>query len=312
MIEIKYINCLKNNNNNNNYYTFIFLNNNNKIIIYNNTKNHYNCKLDTKNKLYINDAITNTFENTYFIKLKPLDKININVKNTNNLSKLKIKITKNKSQKILYDDCCTTNLKLKNKITIVNPKCMTYISNVLKNKFIDNGWDCVVVDICDYDIIIHQVIQEPNHYILLYCVFLIDTSKLIPGKYIIYQLEQNINNQLSQHYSILYKENKLFDIFNNAKLLIDYNKQNQFFFKNFINITPKLMNIPFKYDYYTNNELNNKLNDYTNNYYDILFIGCINERRQNIIDKLKKKYYIYIPPKPVYDYELYNLFKSYS
>ena len=43
--------------------------------------------------------------------------------------------------------------------------------------------------------------------------------------------------------------------------------------------------------------------------YDIVFIGYINNRRQDILDKIKTKYNLYIPEDSIYDKDLYNLYK---
>uniref|UniRef100_A0A6C0ESK4 Uncharacterized protein n=1 Tax=viral metagenome TaxID=1070528 RepID=A0A6C0ESK4_9ZZZZ len=159
-------------------------------------------------------------------------------------------------------------------ISILRVQCMNYISYILQNKLRTIGWKCNIIDKINYE-------ENPNHYYL----FMVITKDILSvKKYIIYQLEQNVDNKLSIHYQSLYDTNVLNKIYKNSSLIIDYSEQNINTMKLFVDYDIKLMNIPA-----TNViNINQNVSTNTNKMYDIIFIGCLNERRKNILDKLTK------------------------
>ena len=152
---------------------------------------------------------------------------------------------------------------------IIYAKKPNYISIILQNKLRSIGWECNIIDKINYD-------KNPNHYYL----FMFITKEILTVKnYIIYQLEQNINNKLSVHYQSLYDTKELDTIYKNASLIIDYSEQNINTMKLFVDYDIKLMNVP-------STNVINVIN--SNKIYDIIFIGSLNERRKQILKKLTK------------------------
>ena len=185
-------------------------------------------------------------------------------------------------------------------ITMISPECMLFISNIIQKIFNDNGWFCYIVNI-DYNNY-EQILKNPNHFIFIYCLFLIkDIEKLPRRKYIIYQLEQNVD-KLSSHYISLYNNdnNNLITLFQNSRINLDYSHINIDFFKRNFNLNFFYLPTPI---------LNNHIISSNENIlYDLIFIGCKNKRRIKIIEKLKLKYNIYVPKYNIYYKELHKFF----
>ena len=107
-------------------------------------------------------------------------------------------------------------------------------------------------------------------------------------RYILYQLEQNINNQLSINYKHLHETKQLKKIYDNATLLIDYCETNVNVIKKYYSNEFKIMNVPAR-------NMTKSNYDYNYNYeYDIIFVGSINKKRSYILNELKKRYKILI------------------
>ena len=180
------------------------------------------------------------------------------------------------SEVIDYKNSNISEQKMKRPyITIVKINCMIYIMNIIKEELVKMGWECSLIELNDVNYYIDS--NNPYHY-FLFLIPLQITDKVIDYKrYILYQLEQNINNEISVHYE---QVNNLQKIYDNAVLLIDYCDTNINVTKNYYSNVFKLMNIPAK--------INNHYE------YDIIFIGCVNERRENILNQLKLKYKVLI------------------
>jgi hypothetical protein len=147
--------------------------------------------------------------------------------------------------------------------------------------------------------------NDPNHIYLFYYLFL-NPEKLASVKYIVYQLEQNTNNNLSFYYKKLINNNILENILKNAKLCLDYAEQNIDVINNTFNIKSILLPPPIFYNskiieiYNRNKNINKK--------YDIIFVGSLNKRRKMIIKSLSQKYKIFVSKPKLYDYELTKKF----
>jgi hypothetical protein len=204
-----------------------------------------------------------------------------------------VKFNKEKWNKIIKLSLIKSSISNEIIIIIFNEDCMTYLSDCLSKdllKYKINTFVCNTNKIKDY----MYLIDRNNVYFLFTCIFKIHIE-LPKNKYIIYQLEQNINNNISHHYKN-YKN--YYNVFKNALYIFDYSIVNMNVLKK-KNIECNYLPIPYKYEkYLENNE--NKL-------FDILFIGSINERRRRILNKLSEKYNVYTPITPIYGKELINL-----
>jgi hypothetical protein len=188
-------------------------------------------------------------------------------------------------------------------ITIIYTDCLIHISKILKIYFENKGWLCNLVHNkhFSYD----TLIMNKFHIYLFYYLFL-DPKKLAYVKYIIYQLEQNTNNNISFYYNGLIKNNILEKIFKNAKLCLDYAEQNINVINNKFNIKSLLLPVPILY----NSDIIELYNKNINKKYDIIFIGKINERRNNIIHLLLNKYNILLLKAKLYDIKLSEKFRE--
>lgn len=177
------------------------------------------------------------------------------------------------------------NLGIKH-ITIVKVKCLIYIIEIIRNELLNMGWSCNVID--KKEITYYISLNNSSHYFLFLWPLDIDNNVIHYKRYILYQLEQNINNQLSINYRQLHQTHKLKKIYDNATLRIDYCTININILNQYYSNTFKRMNIPARM---IENKKENKENDYE---YDIIFIGLMNKKRLNILNRLKEKYKVLI------------------
>ena len=184
-------------------------------------------------------------------------------------------------------------------ITIVKIPCMLYIMNIIKDELIQMKWECQIID-TKY-ISYYISLNNPYHYFLFLLPLQINENIINYKRYILYQLEQNINNELSINYKYLHETKQLKKIYDNATLLIDYCETNVNVIKQYYSNDFKIMNVPVR----PNNE--NKENKHDKTYdYDIIFVGLINKKRSDILNELKKRYKILIVEN-VYGEELRKL-----
>ena len=172
---------------------------------------------------------------------------------------------------------------------------MKFISELFQKSFQKLGYTSEIKN-TDYKI---KKELPPNHFYFIYCLFSMEDPTILPPKqYIIYQLEQHINNQLNQHYNIFSKKT-LHKIYERSFLSFDYCKQNIDIIEKELNIKPNLLPIPFS-----------KKNNYWNCFrkkrkkYDIIFIGLLNRRRSTILYYLKQFFRIGIPSKSIFGMDL--------
>jgi hypothetical protein len=187
-----------------------------------------------------------------------------------------------------------------NEITIVTPQTMIYISHIFKKRFQEKNIKCNIVSsknftLCNYNKIL---LQNPNHYYFIYCLFLLHDIENLPVKrYIIYQLEQHTDGRINPYYRKLLPI--LQNIYQKSFLYFDYNTQNIVLLRQKLAIIPKLLKIPFTLE-------NNSIAKYQNTKkeYDIVFIGLLNHRRRKILNYLKNYFSVGIPSTGIYEKEL--------
>jgi hypothetical protein len=190
------------------------------------------------------------------------------------------------------------NVRIKH-ITIVKVKCLIYIIEIIRDELLKMGWKCDIID--KKDINYYISLNNPLHYFLFLWPLDIDNNVIHYKRYILYQLEQNINNQLSINYRQLHQTHKLKRIYDNATLLIDYCTLNINVLNKYYSNTFNLMNIPARYID------SNRINDQYE--YDIIFIGLVNDKRNIILSRLREKYKVLIVEN-VYDQELKQICKK--
>ena len=179
-------------------------------------------------------------------------------------------------------------------IIIFNEECMIYLSKELKKDLLKYNIKSFIVFTTQIEEYI-DLIQKPNIYFLFTCMFKINII-LPKNKYIVYQLEQNINNGISPHYT----NYDYMTVFNNALYVVDYSRVNMKVLEN-LDIKSQYLPIPY---HIGNRHIGL---GHIEKKYDILFIGCINERRQKILKAMSNRYNVYIPKKPIYGLDLMNL-----
>ena len=185
--------------------------------------------------------------------------------------------------------------KIQPEIMIVKVDCMQYIGQIIKDSLIEIGWKCSMISQENINEYIKQ--NNPHHYFLFFIASQISKKVTIYKRYILYQLEQNVNNKISVNYNKLHETNSLKQIYDNAKLLIDYCQLNVNVTKQYYKNNFKIMNIPAR---------NLTVHKESHYIYDIIFIGLMNQRRENILSKLNEKYKVLIV-KDVYGEELKKL-----
>ena len=172
---------------------------------------------------------------------------------------------------------------------------MKYISELFQKYFQKIGYTAEIKNI-DYEI---KKELPPNHFYFIYCLFSIENINILPRKqYIIYQLEQHINNKLNQHYT-LFSKKTLKKIYENSFLSFDYCIQNIDIISNEFDIKPNLLPVPFSQEknYWKSFKRKRKK-------YDIIFIGLLNHRRSTILYYLKNFFRIGIPSKSIFGLDL--------
>ena len=172
---------------------------------------------------------------------------------------------------------------------------MKYISELFEKSFQTLGYTTEIQNL-NYKI---QKNVPSYHFYFIYCLYLIeDLSNLPPKQYIIYQLEQHTNNELSQYYN-RFEKKTLKKLYENSFLFFDYCKENIHVLKKKLNIEPYLLPIPFsiKKKYWNNYKKTVKK-------YDIIFIGLLNKRRLKILNYLKNFFTVGIPSKTIFGLDL--------
>jgi hypothetical protein len=186
-------------------------------------------------------------------------------------------------------------------ITIVKADCMQYIAKIIKDELIDMGWSCSIILQDNINKYIEK--NNPHHYFLFFIATQITKNVAMYKRYILYQLEQNVNNKLSVNHNKLHESNILKQMYDNAALLIDYCELNVKVTKQYYKNDFKIMNIPARNTTHTESYIESPKENYM---YDIIFVGSMNKRRENIIFKLKEKYKVLIVEN-VYGEELKQL-----
>jgi hypothetical protein len=185
---------------------------------------------------------------------------------------------------------------------IISAKCYLYMNKIMLNNLTKIGW---VVNFCDNNLEkISEIYKNyPNHFFIINCPFLIPDQFYNKKNYIIYQFEQYNADTLSIHYKEMAENGALEKCYENAFLALDYTKVNILKIKKILGYEPKYLPPPIKY---------NKIIYNKEKKYDIIFIGGIgtNKRRKAILNKIKEKYSLYIPPKYIFQDDLLDILKK--
>lgn len=168
-------------------------------------------------------------------------------------------------------------------IVIISPSEMLYITKIFYRFFTSQNLKTKVVLSTNLNSFF-ETNQEKNILFFVYCIFQIpdNLKKNFKKNYIIYQLEQHRNNQLSQHYHSMISNGLLKYYYKNALMVIDYCPQNILFLENFLKIKPQFLEVPIE-------NLKTKVSK-SNKTIDLLFMGSINEKRKLILFHLSQKY----------------------
>ena len=165
-------------------------------------------------------------------------------------------------------------------LTIVSPNEMLFISSIFRQWFLHFFEEVnIIKELNDFN--------ESTTY-FFYCIFLID-EKFYPylkNNYFIYQLEQHTNGRLSHHYQPMKQYVDFF--YENAIMTFDYCQQNIDFLNTYLSPQAKkpiLLEVPFITGKAIHKIKNHKP-------IDILFCGCLNNRRKRILKFLIKRYTI--------------------
>ena len=187
-------------------------------------------------------------------------------------------------------------------IIIVSPPAMIYISNILLNIFKNkSNYKCIIINHDELYFYIKKYEKNINCIFLIYCLFLCkNILPILPiNRYIIYNLEQHNNNSLNNNYYDI--KNEIYQLYKNSLFNLDYCDQNINFFKK-QKIEVNYLPIP----------ISNIILNYKKSFikkYDIVFVGSLNERRENILNLLKKKYKVYIVNNK-HNTKLVNIYKK--
>lgn len=169
-------------------------------------------------------------------------------------------------------------------IVIITPSEMLYITKIFYRFFVSKNLKTKVVLSSKLDSFF-ETNKETNVLFFIYCIFQIPIylKGFFKKNYIIYQLEQHRNNQLSQHYHSMISNGLLEYYYKNALMVFDYCPQNIHFLEQFLKIKPQLLEVPFE-------NLNLKSINVNNKSIDLLFMGSVNEKRKNILSNLSQRY----------------------
>jgi hypothetical protein len=153
-------------------------------------------------------------------------------------------------------------------IYIFTTRCGIYISRTIQFLlFLNNIYSEIVFNID---------IRKNNLFIILFP----QKVKIFPKNYICYQLEQkDISKWINNRYLLAIL---------NSKLTLDYSTSNINKFEENIKKKIKLFKIPLISYYSFKPDIYNKYID-KNEIYDVLFFGHMNERRNKIINYIRKK-----------------------
>jgi len=135
-------------------------------------------------------------------------------------------------------------------------------------------------------------------YILIGAAEFID---IVPKRYIVFQFEQT-NISYNNNKDIWFTD-KYIKLLKNADYVWDYSNDNINYLRNNFNIKNTFY-VPIRYSVVLDNLP--KIKE-SNKDIDILFMGSINERRRNILDKLEKKYKLHIASNNLWNEEREHL-----
>lgn len=234
--------------------------------------------LTNKSCIFISSKI-NTTLSFHILNLSKIKIINTRTKSNivPSFNKVNIKINRHDIIKILSysnNPYHIKNLTIESKIyfKIIVPRIIDVIAHNLKyflNKF---NYYCEISNK-------YEESEDNNDPNCIYIVIgnILCNKNFYSKKYIFYQTEQINSPFFTDSYLKLIK---------NAQIVCDYSKHNMKAYNNIIMKNHYILPMPFDGHNITNHKNTNK--------YDLLFFGAKNERRDNILYKLKDRYNIFI------------------
>lgn len=190
----------------------------------------------------------------------------------------------------------------KKTLVIIFVKQMIYISKIIA-KYLASIFDVILVDNGIFNSNFKK--YEEADLFLAYCIFMINPELIssLNKRLIIYQLEQHVNQQISRHYNKMINDGTFLKFYNDASILnLEYCEQNKHFLKTQFNIDSKLLQIPV--DILTTSTSS------TERSVDILFVGCMNERRSRILQRLSQRFTVHSITDFVFDTDLIPYFNQ--
>lgn len=191
----------------------------------------------------------------------------------------------------------------KKTLVIIFVKQMIYISKIMA-KYLDTIFDVILVDNATFNS--DFKLFEKADFFLAYCIFMInpDLFSSLNKRLIIYQLEQHVNKQISRHYNKMIIDGTFLKVYNDASILnLEYCEQNQNLVKSKYNIDSTLLQIPI-------DTLSTTITPYISKPINILFIGCMNERRVRILQRLSRRFTINSVTQSAFDTDLIPYFSQ--
>jgi hypothetical protein len=180
------------------------------------------------------------------------------------------------------------------KLIIVAASQMIYISKIIE-RHLRNHFDIKIVNSLSRD--------EAADMYLIFCIFKVDPVLLcsISDKVIIFQLEQHVGDQISRHYTQMLRTGLFQQIYHRCFKKLEYCEQNQRVLKTLLDIDTTLLPIPIDIL-----RAEPKLSLKT----DVLFVGCINEKRLSVLHRIAAKYSLQCITQNVFDTDLIPYFQQ--
>ena len=190
---------------------------------------------------------------------------------------------------------------MKKTIVIVVVHQMIYITKIIA-KILGPHFNVLTID----NTLFNSQFEKFKHadMFVVYCIFRIDPNLIskMNKRLIIYQLEQHVNKKISRHYDRMLADGSFFAFYNTTLLNLEYCQQNMDVMSALFGIQTRMLPIPI--------DLLCKSISTKNKVTDILFVGCMNDRRMSILHDLSKSFTVNCITKSVFDVDLIPYFSQ--